>query len=84
MTDIYLNYLRYIAILENIKMCSNKWLIVYRIIHISKKIVKPFKCVKKNELRFIEKCYLQNIFRLVSLFNGISTFIGYLMLKLFS
>ena len=34
MTDVLLNCMWYIAILESIKLCANKWLIVNRIIRI--------------------------------------------------
>ena len=32
MTDVLRNYLGYIAVLENIKLCTGKWLILDRII----------------------------------------------------
>ena len=47
MTDVLLNSWWYIAILENIKLCVNKWLIVNRIIRILLKQVKLNNFVKK-------------------------------------
>ena len=52
MTDVYLNCLRYIASLENIKLWANQCLIVNRIVRIREKYVKTFN-YEKNKLRLV-------------------------------
>ena len=51
---------------------------------LQKKKKKRKKKKRKNPSRVYFLCYLHQRFGLVSLFNGISTFVGYLMPKLFS
>ena len=43
-----LNLNGYIAILETIKFCTNKWLVVNKIIRIKSKYTKLFDCMQKK------------------------------------